>query len=262
MRILGVLNVTPDSFSDGGYFLDPAKAIAHGVLLRSQGADLIDVGGESTRPGAAPVGVDEELRRIVPVIRGLVDAGVPVSVDTMRAAVAAVTIGLGAVLVNDVSGGTADPSMAAVVADSGAEFVVMHSAGPAGVLASYRDVVADVRDELARRVEAVVRAGVPDHRVFVDPGIGFSKDAQHNWALLRRIDEIAAVGPRVLVGASRKRFLRTLVGSAETAELDAATAAVTAGLVASGHVWGVRVHDVAGNRIAAAVAERMSSVST
>ncbi|WP_405012052.1 dihydropteroate synthase [Kitasatospora sp. NBC_01539] len=252
--VMGVVNVTPDSFSDGGLWLDPDAAVAHGLRLAAQGADLVDVGGESTRPGAQRVTEREELRRVVPVVRDLAAAGVAVSVDTMRAAVAAAAVEAGARMVNDVSGGLADPAMAEVVAATGAPFVVMHWRGQSAdmdSLAVYRDVVADVTAELAARMGALLAAGVKEEQIVLDPGLGFAKTAEHNWALLGRLDALTALGRPVLVAASRKRFLGTLLANPETGELrparqrDDATAAVSV-LSARAGAWAVRVHDVAG----------------
>ncbi|GJF28204.1 dihydropteroate synthase [Kitasatospora sp. NE20-6] len=252
--VMGVVNVTPDSFSDGGLWLDPEAAVAHGLRLTAQGADLVDVGGESTRPGAQRVTAQEELRRVVPVVRDLAAAGVAVSVDTMRAAVAAAAVEAGARMVNDVSGGLADPAMAEVVAATGAPFVVMHWRGQSAdmdSLAVYRDVVADVTAELAARMGALLAAGVKEEQIVLDPGLGFAKTAEHNWALLGRLDALTALGRPVLVAASRKRFLGTLLANPETGELrparqrDDATAAVSV-LSARAGAWAVRVHDVAG----------------
>ncbi|MFC8454280.1 dihydropteroate synthase [Kitasatospora sp. NPDC057223] len=252
--VMGVVNVTPDSFSDGGLWHDPARAIAHGLALRARGADLIDVGGESTRPGAERVSEQEELRRVLPVVRELAGAGVVVSIDTMRAAVAEQAVAAGARLVNDVSGGLADPAMAEVVAATGAPFVVMHWRGQSADMESravYGDVVADVVAELTARVDALLAAGVKEEQVVLDPGLGFAKTAEHNWALLGRLDALTALGRPVLVAASRKRFLGTLLANPETGELrparerDDATAAVSV-LSARAGAWAVRVHDVAG----------------
>ncbi|MFE6751635.1 dihydropteroate synthase [Kitasatospora purpeofusca] len=252
--VMGVVNVTPDSFSDGGLWHDPAKAIAHGLALRARGADLVDVGGESTRPGSQRVPEEEELRRVVPVVRELAAAGVAVSVDTMRASVAERAVEAGALLVNDVSGGLADPAMARVVAATGVPFVVMHWRGQSADmdrLAVYEDVVADVVGELTARVEALAAAGVDERQLILDPGLGFAKTAEHNWALLGRLDALTALRRPVLVAASRKRFLGTLLADPETGELrparerDDATAAVSV-LSARAGAWAVRVHDVSG----------------
>ncbi|MFD5437604.1 dihydropteroate synthase [Kitasatospora sp. NPDC127067] len=252
--VMGVVNVTPDSFSDGGMWHDPAKAIAHGLALRARGADLVDVGGESTRPGSQRVSEEEELRRVLPVVRELSDAGVMVSVDTMRATVAERAVEAGAAIVNDVSGGLADPAMARVAAETGAPFVVMHWRGQSADMyatAVYDDVVRDVVAELTDRVEALLAAGVKEDQLILDPGLGFAKTAEHNWALLGRLDELTALGRPVLVAASRKRFLGTLLADPATGELrparerDDATAAVSV-LSARAGAWAVRVHDVSG----------------
>ncbi|WP_057227819.1 MULTISPECIES: dihydropteroate synthase [unclassified Kitasatospora] len=252
--VMGVVNVTPDSFSDGGLWLDPAAAVAHGLALTARGADLVDVGGESTRPGAQRVTEQEELRRVIPVVRELAAAGVVVSVDTMRAAVAEQAVAAGARLVNDVSGGLADPEMAGVVAATGAPFVVMHWRGQSAdmdELAVYQDVVADVVAELTGRMAALTAAGVKEEQLVLDPGLGFAKTSEHNWALLGRLGELTALGRPVLVAASRKRFLGTLLADPETGEprparqRDDATAAVSV-LSAQAGAWAVRVHDVAG----------------
>ncbi|HEX8204820.1 MAG TPA: dihydropteroate synthase, partial [Solirubrobacteraceae bacterium] len=192
--VMGVVNVTPDSFSDGGRWLDPDAAVRQGLALVADGADLVDVGGESTRPGAGRITVAEELRRVLPVVSGLAAAGVVVSVDTMRAEVADAALARGAVLVNDVSGALADPAMAGLVADARVPFVAMHWRGASDrmeELAVYGDVVAEVRDELARRVDALVAAGVDEERIVLDPGFGFAKRAEHGWALLAHLDALA-----------------------------------------------------------------------
>lgn len=248
---MGVLNVTPDSFSDGGRWLDPDAALEHGLAMAAQGADLVDVGGESTRPGAGRVPAEEELRRVVPVVRRLVRAGVPVSIDTMRAEVALAALEAGAAVLNDVSGGRADPKMAAVAASAGVPFVVMHWRGPSSgmdELTGYDDVVADVVAELSRSVDALVQAGVDPACLLVDPGLGFAKRAEHNWQLLARLGELTATGYPVLVGASRKRFLGTLLAGPHDVpvpveERDAASAALSA-LAAAAGAFCVRVHAV------------------
>ncbi|SEQ30261.1 dihydropteroate synthase [Lentzea xinjiangensis] len=253
---MGVVNVTPDSFSDGGRYLDRQEAVAHGVELHARGADLVDVGGESTRPGAQRVDAAEEIARVVPVIRALVAEGVPVSVDTMRAAVAAAALEAGASIVNDVSGGLADPKMATVVAEAGVPYVLMHWRGhSAGMdsLARYDDVVMDVRTELLERVEAAMAAGVAESSIVLDPGLGFAKLGDHNWELLQRLDELVELGFPVLVGASRKRFLGTLLGNRPPDGREDATAAVSA-LAAFNGAWGVRVHDVGRSLDSVAVA--------
>jgi len=249
--VMGVLNVTPDSFSDGGLWLDPDAAVEHGLRLLAEGADLVDVGGESTRPGAQRVPQGEELRRVLPVIRRLAEAGVHVSIDTMRATVADAALEAGAVLVNDVSGGQADDAMPRLVAAAKVPFVAMHWRGHSTAmdnLAVYDDVVSDVLTELGARVESLIAAGVDPACVVVDPGIGFAKTAEHNWALLAGLDRLVALGPPVILGASRKRFLGTLLAGpdgdpAPVEQRDAASAAISA-LAATAGVWCVRVHDV------------------
>ncbi|MDQ1037885.1 dihydropteroate synthase [Streptomyces sp. V3I8] len=249
--VMGVVNVTPDSFSDGGHFFDTTAAVKHGLDLVAQGADLVDVGGESTRPGAARVDEAEELKRVIPVVRGLVSEGVVVSVDTMRASVAERSLAGGAVLVNDVSGGLADPAMIPAVAAAGAPFVVMHWRGflqGSTVRGSYEDVVSEVVDELHARVEAVLAGGVAPDRIVVDPGLGFSKEAAHDLVLLAHLDRLREIGHPLLVAASRKRFLGRVLAGPEGAppparERDAATAAVSA-LAAHQGAWAVRVHEV------------------
>ncbi|MFJ8431154.1 dihydropteroate synthase [Kitasatospora sp. NPDC094019] len=249
---MGILNVTPDSFSDGGSWLDPGRAVAHGLALAAQGADMVDVGGESTRPGARRVPVQEELARVLPVVRGLAREGVLVSIDTMRAEVAEAALDAGARIVNDVSGGRADDRMAKTVARSGLPFVVMHWRGQSramDALAGYRDVVADVTAEVERQLDAVVSAGVDPAQVIVDPGLGFAKSRDDDWALLAALDAWHALGRPLLVGPSRKRFLGELLADPATGEprpareRDDATTA-TAVLAAARGAWAVRVHEV------------------
>ncbi|HEX3787635.1 MAG TPA: dihydropteroate synthase [Pseudonocardiaceae bacterium] len=248
---MGVLNVTADSFSDGGRYLAVDDAVAHGIQLHRAGADLIDVGGESTRPGAERVEAEVEIARVAPVIRSLAEHGVPVSVDTMRAEVAAAALDSGAHVVNDVSGGLADPGMARVVAEHGVPWVLMHWRGHSkdmNELAHYEDVVAEVRDELSARVDAAVAAGVAPEALVLDPGLGFAKRSEHNWALLHNLDALLGLGFPVLVGASRKRFLGSLLADRDgttrpPAGREDATAAISA-LAAMSGAWGVRVHDV------------------
>jgi dihydropteroate synthase len=266
--VMGVVNVTPDSFSDGGTWLDPDKAIAHGLELASQGADIVDVGGESTRPGADRVPVADELRRVLPVVEALAAAGTYVSVDTMRAEVASRALAAGARMVNDVSGGLADPDMPGLVAAAGVPYVVMHWRGHSADMygpAVYTDVVAEVRQELGRRVGALVAAGVDRSRLILDPGLGFAKHPEHNWRLLASLDQIARPPGYtepfpVLVAASRKGFLGKLLTGPDGhprsfARSDDATIAVTALAVAAG-AWCVRVHLVPGNVDAVRVAAR------
>jgi dihydropteroate synthase len=265
-RVMGVVNVTPDSFSDGGRWFDADAAIEHGLGLWNAGADILDVGGESTRPGAQRVDADEELRRVLPVVRELAAAGAVVSIDTMHADVARQAVEAGAVVVNDVSGGLADASMAAFVAASGLPFVVMHWRGHSVDMQTrthYDDVVVDVRRELEQRISVLIDAGVDAEQIIVDPGIGFAKslDSDHNWALLRHLDQLIDLGRPVLVGASRKAFLGRLLESGDPVvprlpdERDHASAAMTA-LVAALGAWAVRVHDVPANVDAVRVAAR------
>ena len=262
--VMGVLNVTPDSFSDGGRWAEAEAAVTRGLALAADGADIVDVGGESTRPGAGRTDVADELRRVLPVVEALADAGLVVSIDTMRAEVADAALAAGAVLVNDISGGLADPAMADLVADARVPFVAMHWRGPSDLmeeLAVYGDVVDDVRAELARRLEGLAAAGVDPDRVVLDPGFGFAKRPAHSWTLLARLDELLALGRPLLVGTSRKRFLGQAVavpGEADVpAERDHATAA-TSLLAAMKGAWAVRVHEARASadavRVAAAVA--------
>ena len=259
--VVGVLNVTPDSFSDGGSYLDREHAVAHGVAMWERGADLVDVGGESTRPGAQRVDPDTEIRRVVPVLTELAADGVACSVDTTRSVVAEAALAAGASAVNDVSGGLADPAMARVVAQAGVPWVLTHWRGPSALmveLASYQDVVAEVRAELVARVDAAVLAGVDPAALVLDPGLGFAKTAEHNWALLRELNLLTDLGFPVLIGASRKRFLGVLLADAageprSPEGREVATAAVSA-LAAAAGAWGVRVHDVGMSLDAVAVA--------
>jgi dihydropteroate synthase len=263
---MGVLNVTPDSFSDGGRYASFDAAVEHGLRMWREGADLVDVGGESTRPGADRVPAEEEIRRVLPAIRTLAAEGVPLSVDTSRAAVAEAALLAGARVVNDVSGGLADPSMPRLVAQARVPYVVMHWRGHSHQMqdrAVYGDVVGEVRDELHRRVDAVVAAGVDPSLIILDPGLGFAKLAEHNWALLTHLAEISRPGGwpgfPVIIGASRKRFLGQLLaapdGSARPfAGGDDATIAVTA-LAAAFGAWCVRVHEVRANADAVRVGQ-------
>ncbi|MDR6866562.1 dihydropteroate synthase [Microbacterium resistens] len=254
--IWGIVNATPDSFSDGGRYADPVAAVARGRLLRDQGAAVLDIGGESTRPGAERVDPAEERRRVLPVIEALAAAGIPVSIDTLNASTAVAAVGAGARIVNDVSGGLADPDMLAAVADSGADIALGHWRGPSADMyarAEYSRVGREVAAELRARVEAAAAAGIAPSRVIVDPGVGFAKTAAQNWELLRDLEDVVALGSRVLVGTSRKRFLGTALGDeADESRRDAATA-VTSVLAARAGAWAVRVHDVAATRDALAV---------
>ena len=258
--VMSVLNVTPDSFSDGGRFMDVDVAVAHALEQVASGADIIDVGGESTRPGARRIPADQELGRVIPVIDGLVARGVVVSIDTMRSEIAREAVAAGAGIVNDVSGGLADPGMYEWIAGVEVPYIAMHWRGPSSdmdQMATYDDVVPDVIGELGDRLDALAAAGVDPDRVVVDPGLGFAKTAAHNWALLAALPELAALGHPVLIGASRKRFLGELLGEPghprPVGQRDAATDAVTA-LAAAAGTWAVRVHDVRGSRDAIAVA--------
>ena len=259
--VVGVLNVTPDSFSDGGRYLDVESAVGHGLALTREGADLVDVGGESTRPGAEPVDAGEELRRVLPVVVALVAAGVRVSIDTRHAAVAEAAVGAGASIVNDVDGGAGDPAMLPTVAASTADFVVMHSRGPAGAAGGYRDVVFEVATDLRDSIDAARAAGVPDERLIIDPGIGFAKTPEENWLLLSHLDDLRIDGLRMLVGASRKRFLGRLLPETEAATARDLPTAVLSALLADRGVWALRVHDVPATRVALAVARYMRSAA-
>ena len=252
--VWGVLNVTPDSFSDGGQWESQSSAIAHGLELASGGADIVDIGGESTRPGARRIDVDDELQRVIPVVRALVADDVVVSVDTMHSEVAEAAVVAGASIVNDVSGGLADPRMLGVMAGLGVPYVIMHWRGHSAnmdELATYDDVVAEVSAELKARVDAACEAGVDLDSIVLDPGLGFAKQVRHNWPLLAGLDALNPLGLPVVVGASRKRFLGALLADASGGprsvdQRDDATHAVSA-IAASEGVWSVRVHDVRGS---------------
>jgi dihydropteroate synthase len=258
---MGVLNVTPDSFSDGGRYLNADAALAHAREMWTRGADIIDVGGESTRPGASRVDAQAETGRILPVIKELAADGVRLSVDTTRASVAAAALEAGAAVINDVSGGLADPDMARVAAESGVPWVLMHWRGHSkdmNALATYEDVVAEVVAELTERVDAALAAGVAESAIVLDPGLGFAKNAEHDWALLHGLDSLLRLGFPVLVGASRKRFLGRLLSDVDgtprpAAGREDATAAISA-LAAAAGAWGVRVHEVGASLDAVMVA--------
>ncbi|HKE51651.1 MAG TPA: dihydropteroate synthase [Actinomycetes bacterium] len=263
--IMGVVNVTLDSFSDGGQYFDRIAAIERGLELVKSGADIVDVGGESTRPGAGRIDAAEEAGRVLPVIRELAAAGAYVSVDTMRAEVAAAALDAGARMVNDVSGGLADPAMIPLMARTGRPYVIMHWRGHSATMqdrARYVDVVAEVCDELGQRYQAAAEGGVAPESIILDPGLGFAKLPRHNWALLANLDRIASIGRRILVGASRKRFLGELIAPAGSGgplpdtQREYATVAVSA-IAALAGAWGVRVHEVVGSldavKVAAAV---------
>lgn len=252
VQLVGVLNVTDDSFSDGGRYLDPHRAVEHGLAMVSDGAAIIDVGGESTRPGAVPIDPRAETARVIPVVKELAAQGITVSIDTMHSGVARAALENGAQIVNDVSGGRADPAMTDLLVEAAVPWVLMHwrsvSTERPHEVPHYRDVVAEVRAELVASVEGAVAAGVDPANLVIDPGLGFAKTAQHNWALLHALPELVATGIPVLVGASRKRFLGTLLSGPDGAVRppdgrETATAVITA-LAALHGAWGVRVHDV------------------
>jgi dihydropteroate synthase len=265
--VMGVVNVTPDSFSDGGRYDTVESAVAHGRRLLADGADILDIGGESTRPGATRPLVEEELARVVPVIAQLAADGALVSVDTMRAEVAAAAVAAGAGIVNDVSGGLADPDILGVVADTGVRYVAMHWRAHSDRMTDFATydgpggVVAAVRDELGQRAEAALAAGIAADALVLDPGLGFAKGAAHNWELIRHLDEIAGLGHPLLVGASRKSFLGRLLASPDGTERpvderEHATTALSVVLATMG-VWGLRVHDVRSCRDALRVLEQL-----
>lgn len=252
VQVMGVVNVTDDSFSDGGLFLDRDRAVEHGLALAADGAAIVDVGGESTRPGATRIEPRVETARVLPVIKELAGQGVTVSIDTMHAEVAAAALENGAQIVNDVSGGRADPNMAPLIADAKVPWVLMHwrsvAAAKPHAIPAYGDVVAEVRDELLASVDAAVSSGVDEAKLIIDPGLGFAKTAEHNWALLRALPEFVATGIPVLIGASRKRFLGTLLAGPDGEPRppdgrETATAVISA-LAGLYGAWGVRVHDV------------------
>jgi dihydropteroate synthase len=258
--IMGIVNVTPDSFSDGGRYADAEAAVAHGLLLRAQGADILDVGGESTRPGAERVDPRVEQGRVLPVVRALAEAGAVVSIDTMNASTAVAAVEAGARIVNDVSGGLADPDLLAAVAPTDADVALGHWRGHSADMyarAQYENVVDEVVRELRGRVEAAASAGIAPSRVILDPGVGFGKKGAQNWAVLHDLDRLVGLGPRLLVGTSRKRFLAEALendpADVDEARRDLATA-VTSALAAEAGVWAVRVHDVAATRDALVVA--------
>ncbi len=242
MKVMGILNVTPDSFADGGKHDTYEKAVARGLEMISEGVDIIDVGGESTRPGAARVSAAEEQARVIPVIEKLAQTGVPISIDTMRAETAELAITAGASIVNDVSGGLADDLMFETVAEMGCPYILMHWRGHSKDMdtrATYRDVVAEVIAELNTQINAALNSGIAKNNLIIDPGLGFSKDATQNWEILNRLDEITDLGFPVLIGGSRKRFL----GGETPDEREQATIELTKSLLAK-NIWGVRVHSV------------------
>ena len=245
MLVMGILNVTPDSFADGGLHYEESLAITHGLEMIEDGVDIIDVGGESTRPGADRISEEEEQARVIPVIRELAKKGVVISIDTMRATTAKLAVEAGASIVNDVSGGAADPDMFSTVAQLGCKYTLMHWRGHSKDMnekASYGDVVAEVIEEVTLQLDKALAAGVKRENIILDPGIGFAKNAEHNWEVLNRIDEFVALGYPVLIGHSRKRFL----GGDHPDEREEATVEVTQSLVGKG-IWAVRVHGVKAN---------------
>ena len=258
--VMGILNITPDSFADGGKHLSKEDAVLGGRRLVVEGADIIDVGGESTRPGAERVSEEEELNRVIPVIKELVKDGAVVSVDTMRAEVAKQAISVGATYINDVSGGLADEKMAKVIASNPkVQYIVMHWRGHSKNMqeqAIYKDAVKEVKEELDGRVTSLLKAGVANEQIILDPGIGFAKENDHNWQILQNIDRIQLLGYPLLVGVSRKRFLGELINAKDPSEREAATIALTTEL-ARLKVWGVRTHAVKAHKDAISVIERM-----
>jgi dihydropteroate synthase len=251
VQIMGVLNITPDSFSDGGRYESVDAAVAHAAEMVEQGASIVDVGGESTRPGATPIDTKTERGRVVPVVRALVARGIPVSIDTRHADTALAAIDAGAQLVNDVTGGLGDEGMARVIAETGVHYVVMHwREGGADAVPSYKNVVADVRRELKNRIASLIVEGVQPAQIVLDPGLGFAKNAEHNWALLGHLPQLGSLGHGLLIGASRKRFLAGLLPDAAPVEDRDAPTAVISALAAQAGVWAVRVHDVPSTRLA------------
>ena len=252
VQVMGVVNVTDDSFSDAGQYLDPDRAVEQGLALAADGAAIIDVGGESTRPGAVRIDPRVETARVIPVVKGLASQGITVSIDTMHAGVARAALENGARMVNDVSGGRADASMADLLVEAGVPWVLMHwrsvSSDHPHEVPQYRDVVSEVRAELLASIDDAVAAGIDPAKLIIDPGLGFAKTGQHNWALLHALPELVATGVPVLVGASRKRFLGSLLAGPDGAVRppdgrETATAVISA-LAALHGAWGVRVHDV------------------
>jgi dihydropteroate synthase len=255
---MGIVNVTPDSFSDGGRYLDPARAIEHGERLIAEGADALDVGGESTRPGAAAVPADEERQRVLPVLEGLAGSRVPLSIDTSKASVAAAAIDAGATTVNDVTA-LGDPELGPLCAEREVELVLMHMQGTPRTMQehpAYDDVVDDVKAFLEERIELAVAAGVDEERIWVDPGIGFGKTVEHNLELIRRLGELRSLGRPILLGASRKRFIGSITGREVDERLGGSLAAGVLAVLAGAEA--LRVHDVAATRDAIVVAEAMA----
>ena len=265
--VMGVLNVTPDSFSDGGRFDDTEIAISHAFQMIQDGADIIDIGGESTRPGSERISVQVELDRVLPVIAGLVDSGVAISIDTMRAEVARAAIEAGACMINDVSGGKSDPEMLSYVSTLTVPYILMHWRGPSNIMSTltdYSDVVADVTSEISKQVDLAVAAGIARERIAVDPGIGFAKTVDQNWPILKHLDVLEGLGLPILMGASRKKFLGELLAkdgvARDSDERESATTAISTLMAARG-LWAVRVHDVKPTRDAIAVVDRIAKTS-
>lgn len=257
--VMGILNVTPDSFADGGRFESFDSAVRRGLEMLSEGVDIIDIGGESTRPGAHRIATDEELHRVMPVIEVLAAKGAVISIDTKRAETARRAVEAGAQIVNDVSAGLSDPEMLEVVASLGCPYIAMHTRGESSdmqVRAVYDDVVAEVVNELRERAKASLAAGIAPGNLILDPGIGFAKESEHNWEILNHLDAFKALGYPILIGASRKRFLGNLVGAQKTDARESATIALTT-LLAKQGVWGIRVHSVKPHRDAIEVARSM-----
>lgn len=257
--VMGILNVTPDSFADGGRFDSFDSAFSRGLAMLEEGVDIIDIGGESTRPGSHGITQDEELRRVLPVIEALAGKGAVISIDTKRSITAKKAISAGARIVNDVSAGLSDSKMLSVVAEMVCPYIAMHTRGESADMQSravYEDVVKEVADELRGRVAASLAAGIAAENLILDPGIGFAKEAEHNWEILNHLEAFKALGFPVLIGASRKRFLGKLVGADSTDARESATIALTA-LLANRGIWGVRVHSVKPHRDAIAVARSM-----
>ena len=265
--VMGVLNVTPDSFSDGGRFNDATIATNHALQMIEDGADIIDIGGESTRPGSDRISVQEELDRVLPVISALAGSGAAISIDTMRTEVARAALGAGACMVNDVSGGKADPDMLGYVATLNTPYILMHWRGPSNImntLTDYNDVVADVTAEISKQVEVAVAAGISRDRIAIDPGIGFAKTVDQNWPILKHLNVLEELGLPILMGASRKKFLGELLAkdgvARETDERESATTAISTLMAARG-LWTVRVHDVKSSSDAIAVVDRIAKTS-
>ena len=265
--VMGVLNVTPDSFSDGGRFNDQMIATNHALQMVQDGADIIDIGGESTRPGSDRITVKEELDRVLPVISALANSGVAISIDTMRAEVASAAIDAGACMINDVSGGKSDPEMLSYVATLNVPYILMHWRGPSNImntLTDYNDVVADVTREVSNQVDVAVAAGIARERIAIDPGIGFAKTVDQNWPILKHLEVLEGLGLPILMGASRKKFLGELLAkdgvARDSDERESATTAISTLMAARG-LWAVRVHEVKASSDAIAVVDRIAKTS-